>query len=120
MLWQDISNILLEINVVDLEDFNEKTISNEKIIFLSRNKFTTKIYYNSCKAKEKKSPKFNRKKQKKLLNKKKISQPNQIKTCGSTFKIFSEEKSLVTNKESGCDQFKEGDAAISENIVLFC
>ena len=30
---EDISNILLEINVVDLEDFNEKTISNEKIKF---------------------------------------------------------------------------------------
>ena len=119
---EDISNILLEINVVDLEDFNEKTISNEKIKFSYRGtNLPQKFIITSVKLKGKEESKnLIEKKQKKLLNKKKISQPNQIKTCGSTFKNFSEEKKAwQLIKESGCDQFKEGDAAISEKHCNF-
>ena len=60
------------------------------------------------------------KKQLNLINKKKLSQPNQIKTCGSTFKNISEnKKAWMLIKEAGCNNFKEGDAFISKNIAIF-
>ena len=45
------------------------------------------------------------------MKKKKLSQPSQIKTCGSTFKnINKDKKAWMLIKEAGCDNFKEGDA----------
>ena len=42
------------------------------------------------------------------LLKKKLSQPSQIKTCGSTFKNFSEEKKAwQLLKEAGCDEYSQ-------------
>ena len=59
-------------------------------------------------------------KQRKLIQKKKLSQPSQIKTCGSTFKNISEKKKAwMLIKEAGCDKFKEGDALISEKHCNF-
>lgn len=118
----DISKILLEINVIDLEDFKEKKIINEKIKFFYRGtNLPQKFIITSVKLKgEEESKIIIEKKQNTLLNKKKMSQPNRIKTCGSTFKNFSEEKKAwQLIKESGCDQFKEGDAAISEKHCNF-
>ena len=55
-----------------------------------------------------------------LLRKKKLSQPSQIKTCGSTFKnIDKEKKAWMLIKEAGCDDFKEGDAMISTKHCNF-
>ena len=55
-----------------------------------------------------------------LLEKKKISQPSQIKTCGSTFKnISKDKKAWMLIKESGCDNLKEGDAIISKKHCNF-
>ena len=49
------------------------------------------------------------------LKKKKISQPSQIKTCGSTFKNFNnQKKAWQLIKETGCDKFEVGDAVISK------
>ena len=60
------------------------------------------------------------KKQREMLEKKKLSQPTQIKTCGSTFKNFSnEKKAWKLIKETGCDVFKEGDASISDKHCNF-
>ena len=54
------------------------------------------------------------KKQSDLIERKKLSQPSQIKTCGSTFKNLSEEKKAwMLIKQAGCEQFTEGDASIS-------
>tara|TARA_B100001057_G_scaffold406537_1_gene419950 strand:+ start:226 stop:510 length:285 start_codon:yes stop_codon:yes gene_type:complete len=54
------------------------------------------------------------------LKKKKISQPNQIKTCGSTFKnINKDKKAWMLIKEAGCNNFKEGDATISKKHCNF-
>ena len=54
------------------------------------------------------------------MKKKKISQPNQIKTCGSTFKnINKDKKAWMLIKESGCNNFKEGDATISKKHCNF-
>ena len=60
------------------------------------------------------------KKQSDLVQRKKLSQPSQIKTCGSTFKnISKEKKAWMLIKESGCQNFEEGDAAISKKHCNF-
>ena len=49
-----------------------------------------------------------------MIEKKKSTQPSQIKTCGSTFKNINEEKKAwMLIKDSGCDEFNEGGAMIS-------
>ena len=49
-----------------------------------------------------------------------MSQPSQIKTCGSTFKnISKEKKAWMLIKEAGCENFKEGDAMISQKHCNF-
>ena len=62
------------------------------------------------------------KKQNNFIEKKKLSQPSQIKTCGSTFKNISKnKKAWMLIKEAGCDQFKVGDAIISQkHCNFFC
>ena len=60
------------------------------------------------------------KKQTDFIKKKKLSQPSQIKTCGSTFKnISKEKKAWMLIKESGCENYKEGDATISKKHSNF-
>ena len=60
------------------------------------------------------------KKQLKLIEKKKLSQPSQIKTCGSTFKnINKNKKAWMLIKEAGCEDFEEGDAIISQKHCNF-
>ena len=51
---------------------------------------------------------------------KKMSQPSQVKTCGSTFKnLSSERKAWQLIKETGCNHYKVGDAVISEKHCKF-
>ena len=51
---------------------------------------------------------------------KKLSQPSQIKTCGSTIKNISDDKKAwMLIKKAGCDHFKEGDASISQKHCNF-
>ena len=60
------------------------------------------------------------KKQNDLVQRKKLSQPSQIKTCGSTFKnISKDKKAWMLIKEAGCENFKEGDAKISQKHCNF-
>ena len=58
-------------------------------------------------------------KQESLLLQKKASQPNQIKTGGSTFKNTNGKKAWALIKESGCDKLFIGDAKISEKHCNF-
>ena len=52
--------------------------------------------------------------------KKKLSQPSQIKTCGSTFKnVEKGKKAWELIKQSGCENLKEGDAMISQKHCNF-
>ena len=52
--------------------------------------------------------------------KKKLSQPNQIKTCGSTFKnISKEKKAWMLIKEAGCANYQEGDAISQKHCNFF-
>ena len=49
-----------------------------------------------------------------------MSQPSQIKTCGSTFKnISKEKKAWMLIKESGCENYEVGDAVISKKHCNF-
>ena len=59
------------------------------------------------------------KKQTKLLNDKKNSQPTQVKTCGSTFKNQANLKAWQLIKNSGCDKIQVGQAKISEKHCNF-
>ena len=60
------------------------------------------------------------KKQRDFIERKKLTQPSQIKTCGSTFKnIIGKKKAWQLIKETGSDKLKEGDALISEKHCNF-
>ena len=59
------------------------------------------------------------KKQNELIERKKRSQPSQIKTGGSTFKNNEDKKAWELIKESGCEKFSVGNAKISEKHCNF-
>ena len=118
----EISKILLSIQVIDTRDCKEKEIKCHDIKFLYRGTNLPKeLIIISAKLKgliEKKEQ--IEKQQSVMIEKKKISQPNQIKTCGSTFKnIDKNKKAWMLIKEAGCDNFKEGDAMISKKHCNF-
>jgi UDP-N-acetylmuramate dehydrogenase len=118
----DISKVLLSINVIDIDTCQEKEIKSEDIEFFYRNTNLPKeLIIFSVKLRGKILPKDQiEKKQNEMIKKKKISQPSQIKTCGSTFKnISKEKKAWMIIKETGCDKFNEGDAIISEKHCNF-
>ena len=54
-----------------------------------------------------------------MIERKKISQPSQVKTCGSTFKNLGNKKVWEVIKQTGCDKFREGDAVISQKHCNF-
>ena len=118
----EISKILLSIRVIDIRDCKEKELKREDIKFLYRGTNLPKeLIIISAKLKgliEKKEQ--IEKQQSTMIEKKKISQPNQIKTCGSTFKnINKDKKAWMLIKEAGCNNFKEGDATISKKHCNF-
>ena len=118
----EISKILLSIRVIDIRDCKEKELKREDIEFLYRGTNLPKeLIIISAKFKgliEKKEQ--IEKQQSTMIEKKKISQPNQIKTCGSTFKnINKDKKAWMLIKEAGCNNFKEGDATISKKHCNF-
>ena len=118
----DISKVLLSIKVIDIHTCQEIEIKSEDIEFFYRNTNLPKgLIIFSVKLRGKILPKDQiEKKQNEMIKKKKISQPSQIKTCGSTFKnISKEKKAWMIIKETGCDKFNEGDATISEKHCNF-
>ena len=118
----DISKVLRSINVIDIDECVEKEIKREEIDFYYRGTNLSKnLIITSAKLKGKsKIQKVIEKNKMNLLNKKKLSQPSQIKTCGSTFKnISNEKKAWQIIKETGCNKLTEGDASISKNIPIF-
>ncbi len=118
----DISQKLISVNGIDTDKCKEIEINREDIKFFYRGtNLPKKFIITSVKLKgENISKSFIEKKQNEMINKKKSSQPSQVKTCGSTFKnIDSKKKAWELIKETGCDQFKEGDAIISEKHCNF-
>ncbi len=54
-----------------------------------------------------------------LIQRKKESQPSQVKTCGSTFKNSNDKKAWELIKESNCEKMSVGKARISEKHCNF-
>lgn len=118
----DISKVLKSINVVDINSCCEKEIKREEIKFFYRGTNLSKeLIITSVTLKGKiEQKKIIEKKQNDFIEKKKLSQPSQIKTCGSTFKnISKDKKAWQLIKETGCDKLKEGDASISKKHCNF-
>ena len=118
----DISKVLVSITAIDKNNLTEIEIKKEDIKFLYRGtNLKDDLIIVSAKLKGSKGKKEEIEKfQAKLIEKKKISQPSQIKTCGSTFKNTSSgKKAWMLIKEAGCDNFEEGDAKISQKHCNF-
>ena len=119
----DISHVLSSIDVIDILECKEKEIFKEEIDFYYRGtSLPNHFIITSVNLKGEKglSKEEIRLKQNDMVEKKKLSQPSQIKTCGSTFKNLSnKKKAWQIIKESGCDKFSEGDAVIWEKHCNF-
>ena len=93
--------------MIDLEECSEKEIKKEEIKFFYRGTNLSKeLIITSVKLKGVKDASENIIKiQNEMIKKKKLSQPSQIKTCGSTFKNFSnKKKSMGINKRNWMSQ----------------
>ncbi len=118
----DISKVLISINVLDKEKMIESEIEKENIDFFYRGtNLSENIIILSAKFKCSIGKKMDiEKKQNDFIARKKLSQPSQIKTCGSTFKnIDKKKKAWMLIKEAGCLDFQEGDATISQKHCNF-
>ena len=118
----DISKVLVSFTAINKNNLSEIEINRENIEFYYRGtNLSNDLIIISAKFKGQVSDQSKiEKKQSALIEKKKLSQPNQIKTCGSTFKnINKNKKAWMLIKESGCENFKEGDAIISPKHCNF-
>ena len=116
----DISEILLSIRVIDDKGI-EKEMTNDEIKFYYRGTDLPKNYIilSAILKGTVSSKKLIEKKQSDLIQRKKESQPSQIKTAGSTFKNNNGKKAWELIKESGCDKFYVGGAKISDKHCNF-
>ena len=118
----DISKVLLSIQVIDKKELRVIDIKKEDIKFSYRGtNLSDDLIIISAKLKgiEGKKEEIERR-QSDFVERKKLTQPSQIKTCGSTFKNISKDrKAWMLIKESGCENYQEGDAIISEKHCNF-
>jgi UDP-N-acetylmuramate dehydrogenase len=116
----DISKILISIRVIDYNG-NEKEIKSNDIKFFYRgtNLPDNYILLSAILQGTVSSTKIIEKKQEELIQKKKKTQPSQIKTGGSTFKNTKDQKAWALIKETGSDKLYVGDAKISEKHCNF-
>ena len=118
----DISKVLISINVLDRKKMTEVEIKKENIKFFYRgtnlsDNFVILSAKLKCSIGEKSEIE---KKQNYLIERKKMTQPSQIKTCGSTFKNLNDDKKAwMLIKEAGCIDYKVGDAEISKKHCNF-
>ena len=118
----DISKILISIRAIDINQCIEREITRDEIEFYySGTNLSKDLIITSVKLKGKIKPKgMIEKIQNELIEKKKMSQPSQIKTCGSTFKNLSnDKKAWKLIKDSGCEDLREGDAVLSKKHCNF-
>ena len=118
----DISKVLLSIRAIDKKKLSVIEIKKEDIKFLYRGtNLPDDLIIISATLKGTTSLKKKiEKKQSDFIEKKKSTQPSQIKTCGSTFKNISEDKKAwMLIKKSGCEGYREGDAIISQKHCNF-
>ena len=117
---EDISQILYSIKVIDAQGHTKEIMNNDiKFSYRSSN-LEENLLVTSVKLKGKIALKQKiQEKQKTMMIRKKNSQPNQIKTCGSTFKNPLNKKAWLLIKESKCENLKVGSAEISEKHCNF-
>jgi len=118
----DISKVLISLQAISKNSFSIVDIKKEDIKFLYRGtNLPDDLIILSAKLKGSIDNKHEiEKRQSDLVKKKKLSQPSQIKTCGSTFKnVSNDKKAWKLIKEAGCSDFKVGDAMISSKHCNF-
>lgn len=117
---EEISKIIFSLEVMD-QDGNIKELQKNQIKFFYRGcDLEDNLIILSAKFKGHLSEKKdieNRKIQ--LIQRKKESQPSQVKTCGSTFKNSNDKKAWELIKESNCEKMSVGKARISEKHCNF-
>ena len=116
----DISKVFLSIKVLDNLG-HEHEINNNEIKFGYRSSDLSEdfIILSARLRGNISSKELIEKKQNELIERKKRSQPSQIKTGGSTFKNNEDKKAWELIKESGCEKFSVGNAKISEKHCNF-
>jgi len=117
---EDISGILVSLQVVDYNG-NIKVIPSSDIKFHYRgSNLNDNLIFISATFKGNKGDKFNiQDKINNFVEKKKLTQPSKIKTCGSTFKNPENKKAWKLIKDSGCSGMQVGDAQISQKHCNF-
>ena len=117
---EDISRILVSLQVIDFNG-NIKVIQSSDIKFHYRgSNLDDNLIFISATFKGKKDNKLNiQEKINSFVEKKKLTQPSKIKTCGSTFKNPENKKAWKLIKDSGCAGMKVGDAQISQKHCNF-
>ena len=118
----DISRILVSVKAIDKNKLKEIEIKKEDIKFSYRGSdLPDNLIIISAKLRGAFSKKeMIEKKQLNFIERKKMSQPSQIKTCGSTFKnLTRDKKAWMLIKEAGCENYREGDATISKKHCNF-
>tara|TARA_X000001036_G_scaffold398360_1_gene401191 strand:+ start:256 stop:1125 length:870 start_codon:yes stop_codon:yes gene_type:complete len=118
----DISRILVSVKAIDKNKLTEIEIKKEDIKFSYRGSdLPDNLIIISAKLRGAFSKKeMIEKKQLNFIERKKMSQPSQIKTCGSTFKnLTRDKKAWMLIKEAGCENYREGDATISKKHCNF-
>ena len=117
---EEVSQILHSIKVIDIVGNVKEILAKDLKFFYRDTNLEENLIITSVKLIGKISSKQKiEDKQKMLVEKKKDSQPSQIKTCGSTFKNTKNKKAWELIKDSSCENFKVGNAEISEKHCNF-
>ena len=117
---EDISKILHSIKVIDLRGSEKEILASDIKFNYRESDLDYNLIITSVKLQGKPSLKKTiQQKQESLIERKKIDQPSQIKTGGSTFKNTKNKKAWELIKESNCQNFRVGSAKISEKHCNF-
>ena len=116
----EISKILISIKAVDFRG-NVIEINKDEINFFYRGNNLSEdlIYLSAIFKKTRSDKKLINEKIDKFSKQKKLSQPSQIKTCGSTFKNPKDKKAWQLIKNSNCVEKSFGKASISSKHSNF-
>mgnify|MGYP001198866136 FL=1 len=116
----DISKIVKSVKFIDKDGEIKEMPSSEIKFFYRGSSFNPELIIVSVQLIGKKNKQTDiEKKQLEFIERKKISQPSQIKTCGSTFKNPTEKKAWKLIKDTGCHIMTVGKAKISEKHCNF-
>ena len=116
----DISQILHSIKVIDILGIPKEILAKDIKFSYRGTNLEENLLITSVKLIGKSSTKqIIKNKQEAMVVRKRETQPSQIKTCGSTFKNSKNKKAWELIKESNCENFKVGNAKISEKHCNF-